>query len=647
MASYIDFTLTFVDNSSGDRDESGTQVQIHTDSPSYKPTEKIDYAAARHAWMALPLINAGVTTVPIHLKSPVTFVKVRVRQFNANGYGDWNLPGGPSGQTFVFNASTGVLTPNAPSNVGIVVAGTPTPPVDPPVDPPPDPGPGTGGGVQSNYIFESQFSGVQGQNQWSYKDAAGTDMVYASANTLWNGSQAYMGIWPGGAHPGSTIGAMLRFTVPSTGVMDIGGTTQLYSLTGNTGVTVTVKQNASTIDTKNLTTTAISTFAINALAVTAGDTIDFILTTNSVISNNSTALKPSIQLTTDGTTPANPTLSSITPSSVAISPNGSTAVTVSLSSSPSSAVVVTVTSDTPSVATVPATITIPAGQTSQILTITGLAVGSATITAAYSGSSQICTVAVSAVLSATWPNAPVGGVVLLDHSFATVAPLLSSYNSLTGNTSTFITDDPTAPISPSKVARHRLEARALNGGDETYYRVPNGVRYREMYVGMIWRTNPQFQGRIVANKLWFIKSENYTNTFFGIYGGPNAGGGFYIAAGPNTGGINNSHLFNGDPIGNCYPNTGASAAVSMGVWYKLESTIRFSTTPTSRDGYLKVWLNTTLIINYQQFNMCGPNGEGGNFWMWNETWDGSQDMGVSNTVAWEHYMDHVYIVGKN
>ena len=135
--------------------------------------------------------------------------------------------------------------------------------------------------------------------------------------------------------------------------------------------------------------------------------------------------------------------------------------------------------------------------------------------------------------------------------------------------------------------------------------------------------------------------------FFGIYGGPNAGGPFYIAGGPNTDGINNNHLFGGDPIGNVYPNTGANAGVSMGVWYKIESVIRCSTSRTSRDGYVKVWLNDALIINYQNFNMCGPNGEGLDMWMWNETWDGAQDMGISNTVAWEHYMDHVYIVGKN
>lgn len=62
---------------------------------------------------------------------------------------------------------------------------------------------------------------------------------------------------------------------------------------------------------------------------------------------------------------------------------------------------------------------------------------------------------------------------------------------------------------------------------------------------------------------------------------------------------------------------------------------------------MRVWVNGNLIIDYTQFNYCGPNGEGLNYFLWNETWDGHQDMGVSNTVAWEHYIDHLYLEGAN
>ena len=642
MATFINCKVTWTDNSSGVTDETGQELQIYTDSPSFVPNIPVDLTVINHPWMELLPIAAGETEAQFRLEAPVTFVKFRVRQYNANGPGEWSVP---AGTIFYIAQTAGANTPEAPSTPGFVITEggivVPPPPPPPPVDPPPPPPPTGGTGTTNNYVFTTQFSGVQGQSGWSYKEANGTDMTYSSANSLWNGSQTYMFIWSGGAHPGQTVGAMIRWTVPETGVMNIGGTTQLYSTTGNTGVTVTVKQNGSTLETKNLTTTAVATFTSSGVAVTAGDTIDFILTTNGQLTNNSTSLAPSIQLTTNGTTPTNPTVSSVSPTSLSLTVGGSGPVTVNLSSAPSASATVSLSSSDVTKATVPASIIVPAGQTTGLITVTGVAAGTSNVTATYNSSSKICAVTVSNPVSGSWANAPAGGTVLLDHAFNTVSPVFQNYNN------TPIVSDPTAPYSPNNVAKHRLEARAGVGGDETYYVVPNGISYRELYVGMIWRTNPQFQGRIVMNKLWFIRGNTGTNLFYGINGGPRQGqGSFYLAGSVNTGGIDNTHIF-GDPVGNFYPNTGANANVSMGVWYKIESHVRCSTTRTSRDGFAKVWLDGTLIMNYTNLNYCGPNGEGLNTWLWNETWDGNQDMGVSNTVAWEHYMDHVYIVGKN
>ena len=636
MATFINCKVTWADNSSGVTDETGQELQIYTDSPSFVPNIPVDLTVINHPWMELLPIAAGETEAQFRLEAPVTFVKFRVRQYNANGPGEWSVP---AGTIFYIEQTAGANTPQAPSTPGFVITEggvvAPPTPTPPPTDPIPTPPPTGGTGTTNNYVFATQFSGVDGQSGWSYADANGTAMTYASSNAVWNGSQTYMGIWAGGAHPGQTIGARLRWTVPETGVMNIGGTTQLYSTSGNTGVTVTVKQNGSTLETKNLTTTAISAFTPSGVAVTAGDTIDFILTTNGQLTNNSTSIAPSIQLTTDGTTPTNPTVSSVSPTSLTLTVGGSGPVTVNLSSAPSASATVSLSSSDVTKATVPASVIVPAGQTTGHITVTGVAAGTSDITATYNSSSKICAVTVSNPVSSSWANAPAGGTVLIDHAFNTVSPLLQDYNN------TPIVSDPTAPFSPNNVAKHRLEARAGTGGDQTYNR---SAFYREYYVGFYWRTNPQFQGRIVQNKIWFVRGEGTTNMFFGISGSPQSG--FYISGGPNTGGIDNSHLF-GDPIGIIYPNTGANASVAMGVWYKLETHVRASTTRTSRDGFVKVWLDGVLIINYQNFNYCGPNGETLNQWMWNETWDGAQDMGVSNTVAWEHYMDHVYIVGKN
>ena len=95
-----------------------------------------------------------------------------------------------------------------------------------------------------------------------------------------------------------------------------------------------------------------------------------------------------------------------------------------------------------------------------------------------------------------------------------------------------------------------------------------------------------------------------------------------------------------------------AAVVVPGLWYKIELHIRASTTSSSRDGFMRMWLNNSLTHSYDQLNYAAATATMStpgflNQWVWSETWDGSGDMGISNTVPWEHYVDHVYIVGKN
>jgi len=86
--------------------------------------------------MRLPPIAAGVETLDLPLKTPVTFVKFRVRQYNANGSGPWSLA-----RVVTIAQAVGVLVPQAPINLGGVVSGGTVTPPPPPVDPPPPPPP--------------------------------------------------------------------------------------------------------------------------------------------------------------------------------------------------------------------------------------------------------------------------------------------------------------------------------------------------------------------------------------------------------------------------------------------------------------------------------------------------------------------------
>lgn len=643
MADTITVKFEWQDNSSGDRDEDGQELEIYTDSPTYKPNQKIDYSVANHAWMRLPPIAAGETEASMKLKTPVTFVKFRVRQYNENAVGDWSTP-----VQFSIASPTSPLAPNAPSSLGFsVVSGvTPPPPPPPPIDPPPPPPPTGGGGSSSNYDAASQFSGVQGQNQWSYLDTSGGNLTYAPANNIWNGPQLYQMIWPGGGHPGATSGVVLRWTAPTGGTAIVTGVVNLVT-TGGDGILFTLKHNAAAIDGPiALTDTSVRSLS-ETVVVLSGDHLDFIIESNGSFTNDSAVLAPIIQLTTDGSTPAPPALSTLSPATMALSVGGIGSLTVSLSSvTPSAASIATASSD-PTKATVPSSVSIPAGQISTTLSVTGVAVGGSTISATYGGAQRTSVVTVSSPPSGSWVNAPQGGVVLLDHSFNSMvaAGLFTPWNN------TFIVSDASAPFTPSNVARTRLEAFAKTGGDELAYTSP--TNYREMYMGVYWRTNPQFQGRISSNKIFFLRGIPGTNGVIYMTGGPNMGqANFSLVWSHNSGHLNNGHIMGGDQFGStAFANVG-SAVVVPGLWYKIELHIRASTTSSSRDGFMRMWLNNSLTHSYDQLNYAAATATMStpgflNQWVWNETWDGSGDMGISNTVPWEHYVDHVYIVGKN
>ena len=638
---FIETKVTWQDNSSGPRNETGQEIQIYTDSPSFAPNVPINYADAPHPWMALPPIAAGLTEAALKLETPVSFVTIRVRQFNADSFGQWSSR---AGTKFNIVPPSGPNDPDAPSNVGFVVVtgGTTTPP-DPPVDPPPNPPPTGGGGSSSNYAYQTQFSGVQGQNQWSYLDTDEVPLVFNVAQNKWEGNELYLAIWSNGFHhgaSGSHKGAVVRWTAPAAGQVQINGVAKLYA--GDAGATFAVKKNGSNLFSQPMTGTTEYPYSPSSTVV-QGDKIDFVLTENVWPGNNNAQLNPVIQFTTDGTTPQNPTISSLAPSAATIGTGGTAAMSVSLSSPATETAVISLGSSDSGKASVPATVTIPQGQISVQFTVTGVAIGSSTITATYNSSNKQSVITVSAPVSALWPNAPVGGVELLNWPFNTVlGPGMSGGTSNGG-----ITTDATAPLSPPSVYVSRLNALAKQGGSQLNYIVPGGVTYREMYVGWRWRTNPQFQGRIVANKLFFIRGNIGTNGFWGMNGGPNQlQPSFYLMFGPNSGGLNNAHLL-GDPIGTAFPNTGGNATLQVGVWTKLEASIRCSTTPTSRDGTVKWWVNDALVGHYEGFNYCGPNGETLNTVIWSETWDGSGDLGSSNTVVWEHYIDQMIVVGKN
>ncbi len=240
-----------------------------------------------------------------------------------------------------------------------------------------------------------------------------------------------------------------------------------------------------------------------------------------------------------------------------------------------------------------------------------------------------------------WTNEPAGFKPVFETDFSTLNGLDDVYKS------TVLTTDPSAPFSPNKVAMHRLEAGAKNGGGQIgwYTQSPQ----REMFVGLYWRVNSGWEGRTVQDKLFFMRGDN-SNGLFEWIGGPRKGGPMILIWAHNSGNVDNSHICGGPAGlgsgGNCFPNVSTGAVGAPGTWHKIEAYVKTSTTLTSRDGEVKWWINGQLAGAYTKVNY-GSADKGINYWAWTETWDGSGDMGKSNTVPWEHYIDHLYISMKN
>lgn len=231
---------------------------------------------------------------------------------------------------------------------------------------------------------------------------------------------------------------------------------------------------------------------------------------------------------------------------------------------------------------------------------------------------------------AQWVNEPTSSTQILDCSFSSVSGcgILDAYG-----TSSIVTDA-TAPISASNVVKSTLSAGQTSGGMQLNYLMPSV--YREMYVGLMWRTNPEFQGRTVGNKTFFMRGTGSNGVFlFGDSALVN--GSASMIFGHNTGGLDNSHVCARDFGLLCFPNVG-SGTLSVGVWTKLEAYIKCSTSNTSRDGIVRWWINGALAGNYTTLNYCAG---GLNEWAWAETWDGF--VNPPPTTTWNHFLDHLHI----
>ena len=239
---------------------------------------------------------------------------------------------------------------------------------------------------------------------------------------------------------------------------------------------------------------------------------------------------------------------------------------------------------------------------------------------------------------AQWTNEPAGSSVKLDCSFSSTP---AACGILDAYASSIPSSDATAPISPSGVIKSTIFAGNSSGGMQLNYYLPQGNR--EMYMGIMWRTNPEFQGRPNSNKLFFLRGPQANGVW--IFGNSAlVNGSAPLIFGHNTGGglLDNSHACSADLGLLCFPNVGPGL-LTRGVWTKIEAYVKSSTTNTSRDGIVRWWINGVLAGSYTNLNYGGTAGI--NEWVWSETWDGG--VNPLPTVDWNHFIDHLRISVPN
>ncbi len=235
-----------------------------------------------------------------------------------------------------------------------------------------------------------------------------------------------------------------------------------------------------------------------------------------------------------------------------------------------------------------------------------------------------------------WTNEPAGASVVLDCPFSGPS---SSCGILDVYSSSITTQDASAPVSASGVLQSRMAALEIYGGMQIGITFPQTSR--EMFVGLMWRTNSAFSGRSANDKMFFVRGP-VTNGYFGMKscsGCPQRQFGWSH----NASNLDNTHTC-GDSGLWCYPNVG-TPAITIGQWTKIEVYMKSSTTLTSRDGVLRWWINGVLAGNYTNINHA-PSGL--NDWTWTETWDGCGgnagcDLGRLNSTEWSHFIDHLHI----
>lgn len=271
----------------------------------------------------------------------------------------------------------------------------------------------------STYDSELDFSSTQGPI-WYYLDQANVQMTYSGG--LWSGAELYQGLWIDGAHPGNAGGtAKRRFIAPSTGTYNVSGVTGDYDASGGDGVTVTIVYNsATTLYTRAMANGAGDLAYSFTQAMTAGDTLDFVVSRNFdttydsthftahlAVSGSPTPPPPPPPPSPPGPTPPPPStvnLLSLTSLASTIFVGESLVLTATLDTTSTSTTTITINNTDPAILATPSTIDIPAGAKTAGFTVLGMSTGNTTVSASLGSATKTLSIVINPLATVVSPT---------------------------------------------------------------------------------------------------------------------------------------------------------------------------------------------------------------------------------------------------
>jgi hypothetical protein len=186
------------------------------------------------------------------------------------------------------------------------------------------------------------------------------------------------------------------------------------------------------------------------------------------------------------------------------------------------------------------------------------------------------------------PNEPTGMVRVLETDFSVPSQL--NFTGPFGSQSGYVL--PSAPYSPSEVVRFVYPGPDGQGFYTGNTRNDLAAGTVKVYIAYNWRLSPGFNIHPGNLKQWYF------------YRDPSCCGSLVIGMLPSTSDVaNGPFILNGQPQTSggpalMQPNGTGAPALARDQWFHTEILAVMNTSPGSRDGILKVWVNGVVTLNY-------------------------------------------------